>query len=171
MGQRVEDPAAQSLAFRRVMREWVTGVTVLTVRAGDQAHGMTCNSFTSVSVEPPTILVCVRVDSRTHGLVVAAGRFAINLLPASQQGLADRYAGVYGGEAQDRFDDVAHRKGLGGEPLIDGALGWFECRITASHPGRTHTIFVAEVERSEAGDDDASPLVRFRSAYTGLRPP
>jgi len=159
------------MAFRRVMREWVTGVTVLTVRVDDRLHGMTCNSFTSVAVDPPIVLVCVRIDSRTHELVRRAGRFAINLLPASQQHLADRYAGVQGGDVQDRFDDVPHRAGIGGEPLIDGALGWFECRITGSHPGATHTIFLAEVERSEAGEDDAPPLVRFHSRYARLEAP
>ena len=154
-------------ALRQVMRQWVTGVTVMTVRVGDQLHGMTCNSFTSVSFDPPTILVCVRNDSRTRELVQQAGGFAVSLLPAEHQEWSDRFAGVYG-SLQDEFGDVSHRLAPSGAPWLDGALGWLDTRTVATYPGGTHTIFVAEVTAAEGGDDAAAPLVRFRSAYTRL---
>ena len=156
--------------LRRIMRQWATGVTVLTVRQGDEKRGMTCNSFTSVSDNPATVLVCVRINTRTHELITESGRFTVNFLPAEHQDYADRFSGMHG-EIHDRFDDVPHKSGPSGAPWLDGALGYLDCRVIDGHGRGTHTIFVAEVDFAEPGAEEAAPLLRFRSRYTGLVKP
>ncbi len=164
-----ETPAI-GLMLRRIMRQWATGVTILTVTSGDEQRGMTCNSFTSVSDNPASVLVCVRISTRTHDLIVESGRFTINFLPATHQDYADRFSGVHG-EVHDRFDDIPHTAGPAGAPWLVGALGYLDCRLIERHDGGTHTIFVAEVEVAEPGAEEAAPLLRFRSRYTKLVSP
>jgi flavin reductase (DIM6/NTAB) family NADH-FMN oxidoreductase RutF len=163
-----EAPAAPSemgLRLRRVMRQWLTGVAVLTAREGEHVRGMTCNSFNSVSDSPATILVSIRRGTHTHQMVTSTGRYALSILAADGERLANRFAGMEGEAAQDRFDDVPHRRSPGGLPWLDGALGYLECRVVHTHEVGASTLFVAEVEAAEPGDEQAPPLGRFRSAY------
>jgi flavin reductase (DIM6/NTAB) family NADH-FMN oxidoreductase RutF len=153
------------LRMRRVMRQWLTGVSVLTVRSGDEVRGMTCNSFNSVSDSPATILVSILQGTRTHDLVSHAGQFSLSILSASQQRWADRYSGVDGENQQGRFDDVPHQLGPAGAPWIEGALGHMDCRVAARHDVGASTLFIAEVDAAEAGDEEAAGLARFRSGY------
>jgi flavin reductase (DIM6/NTAB) family NADH-FMN oxidoreductase RutF len=156
------------MSMRRVMRQWLTGVTILTVRHGDDVRGMTCNSFNSVSDNPATILVSIRQGTRTHEMVVAAGGYALSILKAEQQPLADRYAGLQGDAAQSHFDDVPHRSSPDGAPWIDGSLGYLACRTVHTFDVGASTLFVAEIEAVEPGDEESPPLARFRSAYRTL---
>lgn len=158
-------PSDLGLRMRRVMRQWLTGVAVLTVRVGDEMRGMTCNSFNSVSDSPPTVVVSIRHGSRTHDLVTQSRRFALSILPAGQQPWADRFAGVQG-ELHEAFGDVPHRLGPGGAPWLDGALGYFEGRVVATHEAGGSTLFIAELDEAEPGDEEAMPLARFHSRYT-----
>jgi flavin reductase (DIM6/NTAB) family NADH-FMN oxidoreductase RutF len=151
--------------MRRVMRQWLTGVAVLTVREGDEMRGMTCNSFNSVSDNPATVLVSIRHGSRTHDMVMETRRFSLSILPADQQEWADRFAGV-NGDLHEKFDDVPHRLGESGAPLIDGALGYFECRVVSTHNTGGSTLFIAELDVAEPGDEESKPLARFHSRYT-----
>jgi flavin reductase (DIM6/NTAB) family NADH-FMN oxidoreductase RutF len=156
------------LRMRQVMRQWVTGVTILTARQGELLRGMTCNSFNSVSDTPPTVLVSIRRGTQTHEMVVESGRYALSILPADHEQLSNRFAGLEGEAAQSRFDDVPHRVGASGMPWIEGALGYLDCRVVHTYDVGASTLFVAEVDVAEPGDGAAPPLVRFRSAYTRL---
>lgn len=161
-------PDDLGMRMRLVMRQWVTGVTVLTVRQGELMRGMTCNSFNSVSDSPPTVLVSIRQGTQTHDMVAASRRYALSILPADQEELSNRFAGLRGDEAQARFHDLAHSFSPGGLPWLAGSLGYLECRVALAHDLGASTLFVAEVEVAEPGDVAAAPLVRFRSAYTRL---
>jgi flavin reductase (DIM6/NTAB) family NADH-FMN oxidoreductase RutF len=154
------------LRLRRIMRQWLTGVSVLTAREGNRVRGMTCNSFNSVSDSPATVLVSIRRGTHTHDLVSHSGRYALSILPAEGERWANRFAGLEGDAAQDRFDDVPHRLSPGGMPWLDGSLGYFECRVVHSYDVGASTLFVAEVEAAEPGDEESPPLGRLRSAYT-----
>src|SRR5262249_45095047 len=135
---------------------------------GDSMRGMTCNSFNSVSDNPPTVLVSIRQGTQTHDLVVSSGYFALSILRVAQQPLADRYAGMQGDAAQNHFDDVPHRLSPAGAPWLDGALGYLEARVIQTYDVGASTLFIGEVEAAEPGEEAASPLIRFRSAYTKL---
>jgi flavin reductase (DIM6/NTAB) family NADH-FMN oxidoreductase RutF len=154
------------LRLRRIMRQWLTGVSILTAREGEHVRGMTCNSFNSVSDNPATVLVSVRRGTHTHELVSGSGRYALSILAAEGERWANRFAGLEGDAAQDKFDDVPHRLSPGGLPWLDGSLGFLECRVVHTYDVGASTLFVAEVEAAEPGDEEAIPLGRFRSAYT-----
>ncbi len=159
-------PTFDPRALRRAWGQFATGVTVVTVRHGDGARGMTANSFTSISLDPPLVMVSVAHRARTHSLIEASGRFAVSVLSVAHQAWADRFAGRQG-ERQSDFSDVPHRLTPDGLPLIDGALAHFVCRVVAVYPAGDHSIFLAEVDQFEThpGPD---PLVFFGGLYRTL---
>jgi len=138
------EPRVDPEELRLAMRQWATGVTVVSVENGDARHGMTVSSFTSVSLTPPLVLVSLERVSRTCGLVEKAGCFAVTILSQDQRDLSDRIAGRIADD-QDRFDGVETFTLVSGAPLIAGGLAHFDCQVVATYPAGTHTVFIAEV--------------------------
>src|SRR5450432_3977505 len=130
-------------ALRMTMRQWVTGVTIVTTVAGDERAGMTVSSFTSVSLEPPTVLVCLNKDSYAHGMVKKSGVFAISMLSSGQHALSNRFAG-FDPTISDRFAGVEFIAADTGSPLLVGAIGWLDCIVRDAHVSGTHTIYIGE---------------------------
>ncbi len=154
--------------FRRVMRKFVTGVTVLTVRDGESLHGMTANAFASVSLSPTLILVCIEKGSTTHTFVSRAGNFAINILSASQELVAKRFAKQIVVPTEP-FADLAYHSAATGAPIFDDCIAFVDCRVTAAHEAGDHTIFVAEVEAAGfGGAHEQAPLVWFNGDYSAI---
>lgn len=152
--------------FRRVMGRFATGVTVITTRLGDELHGMTANSVTSVSLHPPLVLVCVDKSADTHNMLIKAGVFAVNILGQDQAEIARRFATKELG-GQHGLTDVPHTFAVTGSPLIEGCLAYLDCRTVAEHHGGDHTIFVGEVlEAREAKNDE--PLLFYCGKYRRL---
>jgi flavin reductase (DIM6/NTAB) family NADH-FMN oxidoreductase RutF/DNA-binding MarR family transcriptional regulator len=139
--------------FRQALGQFPTGVTVVTAMAGDHPVGMTANSFSSVSLDPPLVLWSVAKSSPSHGPFVEAEAFAIHFLGADHGDLAMRF----GRRGSDKFADIKHAPGVTGAPLIDGLAPIFECRTWARYPGGDHTILVGEVVRFVERNHD--PLV------------
>lgn len=164
-GSAGQTPAFDTQAFRRACGQFATGVTVVTLRDGDGARGITVNSFTSVSLDPPLVLVSIDRRARVHDLFDRWGCFAVNVLPASASELSDRFAGRHG-DQQHLFDDIPHRLSDNRLPLFDGALVVFVCRLVAAHPGGDHTLFVGQVEEWTCAPHGA-PLLFFRGRYAG----
>jgi flavin reductase (DIM6/NTAB) family NADH-FMN oxidoreductase RutF len=151
------------LHLRQVLSRYPTGVTVVGTRhVPDGVCGLTVNAFTSVSLEPPMVLVCVDRSSNTHGCIEASGTFSVNVLAAGQAELAVAFAQ----KRDDKFDGVPHRVSEDGLPLIDGASAWVEARVETAFDGGDHTIFLAHVLRAEQGDEP--PLVFHRGSYSRL---
>ena len=158
----------ESSFFRHVMRKFVTGVTVLTVRDGESLHGMTANAFTSVSLSPTLVLVCIEKGNTTHAFVSRAGNFAINILGANQELLARQFAKQIVASA-DPFANIAYHSEATGAPIFDDCIAYVDCRVTAVHEAGDHTIFVAQVEAAGFGRAHAdAPLVWFNGAYGGI---
>lgn len=152
--------------FRQAMAEFAASVTVVTVTVDGQAHGMTATAFSSLSLEPPLVLVCVDKKAKTHSLLEEAGKFAINILSSDQEDVSNRFAGRLGPEAR-HFNDLPHRLGnYSGAPLLDDANAWVDCRLANTYDGGDHTIFVGEV--MEAGTKEGRPLVYYKGAYHSL---
>jgi flavin reductase (DIM6/NTAB) family NADH-FMN oxidoreductase RutF len=145
------------------MRQWTTGVTIVTTALGDQHAGMTVSSFTSVTLEPPTVLVCLHKNTYTHQMVQESGVYAISLLASDQESLSNRFAG-FEPNVNDRFEGVALHHAETGSPLLSGALAWLDCRTTQTLETITHTIFVAEVVYAQV-NSDAAPLVYHNRGY------
>jgi flavin reductase (DIM6/NTAB) family NADH-FMN oxidoreductase RutF len=149
--------------FRRVMGHFSTGVTVVASRKPDgEPVGLTVNAFTSVSLQPPLVLICIHQDADAHDPLLQAGHFGVSVLKAAQGDLALRFSRA---APADRFIDVGLVAGPLGSPLIQGSLAWMECSIRQVHPGGDHSIIVAEVMGCEAGEGD--PLIFFRGSLMG----
>lgn len=161
-------PAPDVATFRLVAGRFATGVCVLTAVDGGFDHAMTANAFTTVSLEPMLVLACVETEARFHDAVLSAGEWAVSILDSGSRPVSDWLANR-GRPLVGQLDRVPfHRGPLTGAPLVDGALGWMECRTTAVHPGGDHSIVVAEVIGLEAGTPDADPLLYYRSGYHKL---
>ena len=152
--------------FRRACGQFATGVTIVTVRDGDGARGMTANSFTSVSLDPPLVLVSIDRRNRTHRLLEIGARFAVSVLAEEHRPWSDRFAGRHG-DVQGQFEDIPHRLTPDGLPIVDGALASFVCRVVAVHPAGDHSLFIGQVE-SISADPGAPPLLFFGGAYREL---
>ena len=152
--------------FRAVLGRFTTGITVVTTLQGGVPHAMTANAFTSVSLDPPLVLVCVDKGVRMHDAMLSCGSWAASVLTADQQPLAERYARS-GRDLLTQFDGVqttaAPKTGC---PVIEGALSWLECRTWATYDGGDHTIVVGEV-LSLGVDELAGPdaLVYLTGGY------
>jgi flavin reductase (DIM6/NTAB) family NADH-FMN oxidoreductase RutF len=137
-------------ALRAVMRHWPTGVTILTSRYEEFAHGMTVNSFSSVSLEPPLVLASVEKAVRTYSLIHISGIFALSFLREGQEWISNRFAGR-DTENNDRFEGLATYTAVTGAPILADNIGHLDCRVVAAHPAGNHTIFIAEVVHASAG--------------------
>jgi len=152
--------------FRRVLSHFASGVTVVTTVAADgTAHGLTATAFTSVSLEPPLVLVCIDKRAESHPHFRRGRAFAVNFLAAEDEHLSRRFA-VSGG---DKFSDVAVRPGLEGVPVLRDALGCVECRTLEVFEGGDHSIFLGRVEAGAAREGE--PLLYFRGRYRRLAAP
>jgi flavin reductase (DIM6/NTAB) family NADH-FMN oxidoreductase RutF len=155
--------------FRRAMGCFATGVTVITVDYEGMVQGMTANAFTSVSLDPLLVLVCVDHAARTHSHLQTRKRFGINVLSEQQRSISEHYArpdrdpALAEAGAGAKFDRTAH-----GTPVLRGALAYLECRLQTAQDAGDHTIFIAEVEDVlvRAG----KPLLYFQSGYRALGP-
>ncbi len=154
--------------FRRVMGSFPTGITVITAECEPgRVHGMTANSFTSVSLDPPLILVCVDRNARLLSYLRAQRRFGVSILKTTQQAFSEYFAGP----RQDLAEEV--RLGIRfmwtqtGIPLLEDALAHVACSLAAEHPAGDHTIFVGEVQSLEL--HEGQPLVYHRGRYRSLQ--
>lgn len=149
--------------FRLAMGHFASGVTVITTWDADgRPTGFTANAFSSVSLAPPLVLVCVDHKAQSYPAIETSGRFAVNILASDQEPLSKRFA-VSGG---DKFDGVAWSTGPGGLPLLSGTLAAMECHTVHAYPGGDHTIFVGRVESAQT--QAVEPLLYYRGKYCRL---
>ena len=132
-------PEFDGTVFRRVIGSFMSGVVVITTTHDGQPYGMTVSAVSSLSMEPPMLLVCLNSASGTQEAVRRSGRFAVNILAEDQGRLAERFAKP---GASDKFDGVAVRTGHTGVPLLDGALAVVECQVAEAVTGGTHRVFL-----------------------------
>src|SRR3954449_12953799 len=148
--------------FREVISHFASGVTVITALHDGRPYGTTASAGTSLSLEPPMLLVCMNKQSETGRAVAQSKRFGVNILGADQVHLAERFA-QKGGE---KFAGVPVTPGKWGEPLFDEALATLECRVAEETTGGTHYVFLAEVESGAARG--GTPLAYFKGEFGRL---
>lgn len=148
--------------FRDVLAQWPSGVTIVTtLDAEGAAHGMAASSFSSVSLDPPLVSVCIATRLRSHDLICASGRFGVSVLAKDQIEVARRFGGM-AGAIEDRFAGESWTVAETGVPLLDSALGWVDCTVEHAHPGGDHTIFVGRVRAAHAARRSAPLLFHSR---------
>lgn len=159
-----DDPAAVAAArqFRDVLGRFASGVTVVTSVSADQPVGMTCQSFSSVSLDPPLVLFVPAKTSRAWPLIQRSGKFCVNFLAADQAALSNTMAS----RGVDKFADVKWSPSQAtGSPLLDGVLGYVDCTIYAVHEAGDHFVVMGRVLDMAAHDAD-EPLLFFQGEYT-----
>ena len=146
--------------MREVLGHFVSGIVVVTAAGPDGPCGFTCQSFASLSLDPPLVSFAPARTSSTWPRIRAAGTFCVNVLAADHQELSAGFArsGV------DKFDGVLWRRGPSGAPVLDGVSAWIDCTLWNEYDGGDHTIVAARVDALGA-DPERLPLVFFRGGY------
>lgn len=160
--------AGDSQDFREVLAQYATGVVVVSVCADGVDHAMTANSFTSVSLEPPLVLVCVDRRARFHAAAMSADRWGVSVLGGGSRDAASWFA-TRGRPLRGQFAGYRTTRGeVSGAQLLDDALGWLECTTEAVYPGGDHDIMVGRVRSLRlraAEQQSAAPLIYFRHGF------
>lgn len=154
-------------SYRALMRHQAGAVAIVATQAGNVRAGLTATAFSSLSDQPPMLLVCVQRKAGAHDLMVQSKVFSVNILAADQQAVAVRFSGNSGVRGDERFEGQAWGRLKTGAPVLDHALAALDCELIESHRFTTHTIFIGRVvdgiTRSEA-----EPLLYFRGDYWNL---
>ena len=149
--------------FRQALGRFASGVTVVTCKSDDgNPGGLTVSAFSSLSLEPPLVLICIDRRASVYENLKEGSWFAVNVLAQDQESVSRRFAS----READRFKGIGYREGKTGAPLIEGALACIECRVVHSYPGGDHTVFIGQVESSEV--NDGKPLLYFRGGYSSI---
>ncbi len=152
--------------FRDVLRHFASGVTIVTVRSGDQIHGLTVSAFASVSPTPPFVVIVIDQRHTAFELLEAPDAvFAVNILRADQLELSNRFAWV---KDEDRFALGDWTSAATGAPILTNALAWLDCTIYDRLVAGTHTIYIGEIQASGIPEPDAEPLVYWNRGYRRL---
>lgn len=149
--------------FKLAMSHFASGVTVVTTEHEGKLFGMTVAAFSSLSLHPPLILICVEKTVKTHDAISGAGKFGVSILNSKQADVSNRFAS----RSEDKFAGTEIVRGELGVPLVAGAITRLECRVNSKLEGGDHTIFVGEVV--DAQTEEGEPLVYFRSGYREIR--
>jgi len=156
-------------SFRAVAGQFPTGVSVITVeRAPGQVHGMTANSFTSVSLDPMLVLVCVDQDARLLSFLKTQRRFGASILKEEQRQWSEHFAKGEQTPEMEAQLGIRFRWTESGIPLLENTLAHLGCNVVAEYVAGDHTIFIGEVESLDAGD--GVPLIFHRGKYRRLQP-
>ncbi|MDW3207497.1 MAG: flavin reductase family protein [Alphaproteobacteria bacterium] len=162
------DDEVTSTVFRTVCGRFATGVAVATTRDGKGARwGLTVNSFSSVSLDPPLVLFSIDRSASSHDIFLGSPRFGINILSDRQKALSDRFSFL---KDEDRFDGIDLVSGREADPpLIDGAIAHIVCDLANTFPGGDHTILLGRVRHTAVSKDTtARPLLYYAGGYAGI---
>jgi len=154
-----------SATFRAALGRFATGVTVVSTVSDGIDYAMTANAVTSVSLDPPMVLVCVYQDARFHDAVLASGEWGVSILAADARPSAVWLA-THGRPLAGQLDPVPHHRGpVTGVALVDGSLATLECRTVATHPAGDHTVVIGEVVAIDLPDHATDALTYYRGQY------
>jgi 3-hydroxy-9,10-secoandrosta-1,3,5(10)-triene-9,17-dione monooxygenase reductase component len=151
--------------FREVMGHFATGISVVTTFDGDLPSGITVNAFSSVSLEPPLVMVALDRSRFITPMVRRAGRYAVNVLGSDQQLLSDCFAHAPVSPGREEFCGAAWHRGPTGLPLIDGSIATLECTTLETFSAGDHDLFIGRVDALDQLRAGVAPLLYFRRRY------
>jgi len=162
----VATPTVSPEEFRAALRHFPSGVTIVTLRVGEEVHGLTVSAFASISPTPPLVMVAIDHRHHAHDMLECEGVvFGINILHQGQRELSDRFAWV---KDQDRFAVGRWTTAVTGAPILADAAAWLDCTVHSRMPAGSHTIFVGEVRATAVPVADVPPLIYWSRGYRGL---
>jgi len=153
--------AIDNQEFKSALKMWASGIAVVTANSEQGEQGMTVTSFTSVSMDPPQILVCINENAETGAAMSQGEQFAVNILSSEQEQVSNEFAG--GSSMQERFANVGWKKGELGLPLLDGALVGLECTLVEKVKAGSHWVMIGEVQSTQV--NPANPVLYFNGGY------
>lgn len=156
--------AVDTATFKQALGSWASGVTIVTTLSDGVYSGMTASAFSSVSADPPLVLVCINRKATSCDEVRESGVFAVNILREGQDALSNRFATPMDRAA--RFEGVAVTAGASGAPLLDESMVSLDCRVEQAVEAGSHTVFIGRVE--EVVVREGHPLLYYRGAYRGV---
>jgi flavin reductase (DIM6/NTAB) family NADH-FMN oxidoreductase RutF len=157
-----------SAEFRDALRHFPAGVTIVTIRAGEEVHGLTVSAFASVSTEPPLVVTVIDHKHKAYELLERPDAvFAVSILREDQSLLSDRFAWLREG---DRFAAGSWGIAATGAPVLADALAWVDCTVNARYPAGTHSIYLGEVVASAVPTPDGPPLIYWNRTYRRMAP-
>lgn len=157
--------AVDAARFRAAVGHYASGITIVTGMDGAAPAGFTCQSFSSLSLDPPLVTFNVMKTSTTYPRIAASGRFAVNFLADEQQLLANQFAR----SGTDKWAGVDWHRTPNGNPVLPGALGWVDCELWTEHEAGDHTLIIGRVvDLGVGGPGVGKPLLYFRGAYGSL---
>ena len=148
-------------SFKKALSSWASGVTVVTTKTPEGYAGLTASAFSSVSMEPPIILVCVNQSSESCAAIEAAGCFAVNILQTEQVETSNRFA-----FKDKRFENTAHTPAPSGAPYLDEAMTSLDCKLVNTTLMGSHKVFFGEVQHAQIKEGD--PLLYYKGGYRKL---
>lgn len=149
--------------FRNALRHWASGVTVITTKdATGKSHGITVSAFSSVSLSPPLVLVCIDKETGSHYAFLESGAFVVNILREDQQAISQQFAA----KIEDKFDCINCEIGINGIPLLSDSLANLECTLVHSYEGGDHTIFIGEIQKATV--HEGKPLLYYNGSYRNI---
>ena len=157
-------PVAQE-RFRNALRKFASGTTIVTVERNGEPHGMTASSFASVSLDPPLILVCLDVKSKTRSILQETKWFCVNILAADQEWMAKAFSLP----GKKPFDKLEHRPTGNGLPIIGESIAWLECEVRETISAGDHDVVIGAVTDCDA--DERDPLLHYDRRYSAFRRP
>jgi flavin reductase (DIM6/NTAB) family NADH-FMN oxidoreductase RutF len=169
ISSRVEQTEIDASHLRRAMGRFATGVTIVTAGIGDEIHGMTANSVTTVSYDPPLVLFCVNKTSRMREFVQEVGRFAINILSEEQEQLSRHFAART--PDSHNLPYGSHFAELAGIPVLNNTLATLACEVYQMIEAGDHTMVLGKVIRLGYEEAETDPLLYFRGNYRNLEQP
>jgi flavin reductase (DIM6/NTAB) family NADH-FMN oxidoreductase RutF len=152
--------------FKDTLAAWASGVSVVTAADGDAVYGLTVSSFSSLSLDPPLVLVCLANNNRLPAMIQQVGSFAVSILERRQEAASNGFSSRGRAPSSD-ITASGCRWTESGAPVVDGAMGWLACTLHDSIAQGDHTIFVGRVIEASA-DPEGEPLLYFRRAYRGV---
>ena len=147
--------------FRDTLAAFATGITVITTRGKEHPYGMTASAFSSLSLDPPLVLVCVMHPADGSDAIEANGAFAVNILSAHQEPISNYFASSKRPKGEHAFKEVPHRAIVTGSPILEGVAAYLDCLVNAVHEAGDHRIFVGEV--LALGVHDGVPPLLFHA--------
>lgn len=159
------DPVIDATEYRDVIGHFATGVAIVTCQGEEGPAGLTTNAVTSLSLDPPLMLVCLDRSTKTHPRLLEARAFAINIIRHAPG--AEELCRLFAGKSERKFDDVDWREGMTGAPILHGAsLSHLECELEVTYEGGDHTIFIGRVVAAVRGEGD--PILFYRGRFETL---
>lgn len=164
-GRSLETGQFDARRFRDVVGNFASGIVIVTSVHDGEPAGLTCQSFYSVSLEPPLVSFSVSTSSRTYPKIQETGQFCVNLLAASQFGISTQFAM----SGTDKWAGICWRPTETGNPIISGGIGWIDCLIDSEYVAGDHVIVIGRVRGINIENFDEDPLLYFRGQYRHLR--